>query len=568
MESTLGYSPCHSDLNLRRLRRSDGLAIHQVLRQFQHAHSFAMIAITVAYLVRGASKRHLDASEPEAGSDSTWLISTVLIFSFFLNRSWHRITSAKEYVFRIVSRSSKKTLQSCRSSSNALKSFAKVSSSQALSQLARVSSHDALKRFSCSIFESFTSRPKRAALRAITAKECFARLDYIGQLSVKDVSVLFHYARVSNKSDFDRKVFLSEQSKLIRSMVTAMDMAVTVSRGTLAAGKKIDSAALPGDIDALYFVAASRIFAEWRSLRLVPSGYKRYSVAMGLALRDALQNLMKIENAVHSYLKCQVAAQDGNIEAIPSPSLRQLLQHELQTNVHPNLPRLTDNSAASGLLWTKRQIHYQVSVFQNTLDIPVTFPNAKEGALAAYKEVYEAYHGWAVKQVFQHSLGGTPPVEDIWRQMQPPERPAEDDCTKVKIESSQAKRIHIPRLPDVSEETLPLDGANEFVFALDSFGRHVASEWNKMLRHFNCVSDDEHRHSNLILSRESLVNMNALDKSILLEPITHQTHVRGGNDHLFSVKDNIRCHTRHMMPMLEDISKLIDEFHMNDPTKV
>ena len=115
--------------------------------------------------------------------------------------------------------------------------MAKVSSSQALSQLARVSSHDALKRFSCSIFESFTSRPKRAALRAITAKECFARLDYIGQLSVKDVSVLFHYARVSNKSDFDRKVFLSEQSKLIRSMVTAMDMAVTVSRGTLAAGK-------------------------------------------------------------------------------------------------------------------------------------------------------------------------------------------------------------------------------------------------------------------------------------------------------------------------------------------
>jgi hypothetical protein len=129
-------------------------------------------------------------------------------------------------------------------------------------------------------------------LQAITAKECFARLDYIEQLSIRDIAVIFRYAKLVNRANFDKKQFQKEQNKLIRAMVTAIDMAVVISRGAASAlPKRTTPVAEPlspsGEMDALYFVAAIRIFVEWRALRLVPPGFKRYSLSMNMARGDS-----------------------------------------------------------------------------------------------------------------------------------------------------------------------------------------------------------------------------------------------------------------------------------------
>ena len=159
---------------------------------------------------------------------------------------------------------------------------------------------------------------------AITSPVCFARSDYIEQLSVTDITTIFQYATLVNQDMFDRKSFTSKQNKLIRAMVTAMDVAVQLSRGSSAthfskaqqleqqkrqhAQKKVEqegeaspsslssseeeshadnTVASTGNMDALYFVAAARIFAEWRVVRLVPPGYKRYAFSINLARRDS-----------------------------------------------------------------------------------------------------------------------------------------------------------------------------------------------------------------------------------------------------------------------------------------
>ena len=290
----------------------------------------------------------------------------------------------------------------------------------AFSSLKKVSSVDRLKNLSRNLLSSLDSCS--LLLQAITRKECFARLDYIERLSINDIAILFRYASDVNLIDFDKSKFLSEQTKIVRGVVTAMDMAVKVSRGCLTEGTKTTEAERgEGDVDALYFVAATRIFAEWRNMRLVPKGYQRYAVGLSLAYRDVLQNLEKIERGIHDYLRYHQALDTSNsVKPIPSPTLRQLLKYELDTKMHKKLPCLGEKSAASGLLWTKRQLHYQVATLNNTLEVPHCYPTAKEAASAAYRIVYDEYHGWAVKKIFSHSFGGSPPLDEIWLCLDPP----------------------------------------------------------------------------------------------------------------------------------------------------
>jgi hypothetical protein len=54
-----------------------------------------------------------------------------------------------------------------------------------------------------------------------------------------------------------------------------------------------------------------------------------------------------------------------------------IVQHEIELRVHAHLPVLADKSAASGLLWAKRQIHYQTLLFENISQIPFAFPSSK-----------------------------------------------------------------------------------------------------------------------------------------------------------------------------------------------
>lgn len=397
-----------------------------------------------------------------------------------------------------------------------------------------------------------------------------------------DLTVLFRYAASVNHADFNRKQFLAGQSDLIRAMVTAIDLAASVSRGSSSEAAKIasDADAKQGNIDALYFLATTRIFAEWRTVRLVPNGFKRYSVAMNLAYRDVLQNLTKIESAVHAYLKYHLGGSLSDIDGqttIPSPSLRQLLQYELDTNVHPKLPRLTENSAASGLLWAKRQLHYQEATFTNVLQVPVVYPSSKDAGGAAYTEVYEDYHGWAVKHVFQHSFGGSPPVEVIWKAMVPPKRALKASSSSTN-DSPRSQRMPERKLSEVSEDTFPLDGErpeNEIIVALDNFGKHITGEWNKLLSNINCVTDEEHKQTNLVASAESFLDIQGLastsfDDSVDDSVVEQQVGIASAPaaSPVDKVKREIKEHIQVMWPIVGELTGLIEELNMNDPTRV
>jgi hypothetical protein len=89
-----------------------------------------------------------------------------------------------------------------------------------------------------------------------------------------------------------------------------------------------------------------------------------------------------------------------NREPMPRiPTLRQLLQYEIDVDFHPNskLPRLKEKSAAMGLLWVVRQLQYQTTIFKNVISVPEVFPTAIDAVSAAYSKVYSNFHGWAVQ---------------------------------------------------------------------------------------------------------------------------------------------------------------------------
>lgn len=446
------------------------------------------------------------------------------------------------------------------SSGNLKKSF---SSAEALSRLSRVSSSETLKKLSSTIRNTLKSYTRRAALKSITRKECFAKLDYVGQLSIQDMITLFRYVNDVNQIDFQKKRFMVDQNPLVRSIVTAMDMAVTMSRGH-ARSIRLSGHRQKGQIDSLYFTAVVRVFAEWRSLRLVPTGYNRYAVGLNLAYRDVLQNLAKIEDGVHAYLKFYANAVDG--EKLACPTLRQLVEFELHTNVHVAIPSLKEKSAASGLLWTKRQLHYQTSLFENTLHVPHKYETTQAGVAAAYSEVYDRYHGWAVKQVFAHSFGGSPPLDAIMKQMLP-ESP-EDRKQNTELGFSRS-------LSDISRDDDSLD--NEFLAALEGFGKQVSRKWDDVVRFFNCVDDDgddekQSRSQNLILSSESYLDMTGFDSShlsIVQEcPSEDSDDSPIASDPIEGVKAGSLDFVKELRPLIEDIGGLIDEFNMNDPARV
>lgn len=620
---------------------------------------------------------------------TTPIIAVVLVAAFLA----HLPTSWRERIRTTLPNN--KYFQSWRdySQSSNLKSSG-GSHSRALSTLSRVASVNTFKNLSKNLLYSLDNScySLRAALQAITRKECFARSDYIERLSINDVALLFRYGcRVRSmncQGKEEKRRFLAEQSQIVRAVITAMDMAVQVSRGGLQEGRRESSSPSQqqqhpqrqqqapddmGDMDALYFVAATRIFAEWRALRLVPKGYQRYAVALSLAYRDVLQNLEKMERGVHDYLKYHqsVVKQNNNSNTqtpktsttsasengdIPSPTLRQLLVFESETKVHKNLPHLADKSSASGLLWTKRQLHYQTATFQNTLEVPVYYPTPREAAKAAYRIVYNDYHGWAIQKIFAHGFGGSPPLDALWATMDPPkDMPGTSSISNgtrkvdsgrnhsgisrekmLRLQHGKDKRKSRPpsfddpperTLSDVTDGSLVRSGGsdrsdysnqeeedNRFLLALEKIGKGVAEKWEDMLRLFNCGGGEEKKKAtdNLILSSESHFNLNQLamnsgsvheflqqrqlqheqsedDDAVTAVTASTQSTLsesryddhddgmagpvaavprRPLTDPIEQSKRDTEDFVREVSPMIADLGKLLDEFNMDDPTRV
>lgn len=272
---------------------------------------------------------------------------------------------------------------------------------------------------------------KHRAEPLFSATNPFVSVKEITQMTLADVAITFKYAIESSKEGFDRKLFQSKgdnghaPSKLMLSVIDVIDDASQESRGnnilptlTHMSDKSEDRSVKTGEVDALKFCAAMRILAEWRVIRQVPAGYKGYAVGMNLGHKDVVQNLAKIETVVHDWI---ASHSTENEDTLRSPTIRQLLQYEVNHNVHPNnkLPILKEKSVGMGLLWVRRQLHYQTAIFANILNVPDRYPETKTAVGAAYTEVYGKYHGWAVQKIFNYSFQAAPQAVVIYRHMNP-----------------------------------------------------------------------------------------------------------------------------------------------------
>ena len=408
----------------------------------------------------------------------------------------------------------------------------------------------------------------------ISGKDCFLPLEEVERLSLADVKDVFRYASEVGKQDFDRRAFCSSLSPRLRKVLNAMDRVTAESGGGayLAPAQADDES-----IDALHLAAAVRIFAEWRSLRLVPPTCKpRYSFAMGLARRDLIQNVQKIEIAAHSWMihTCE----EGN-QAPSSPTVRQILEFEVSRRMHHRLPVLADKSGASGVLWTKRQVQYQTRLLANVSQIPVSFPTTSAAVTAAYKATYEDYHGFLVKQIFQRSFEAAPQAQEILCGMNPlPSSTSADSDTVAETDewSHAGTEVDDNDIDDgwlqIPVETTTSDPSHDALLSqaavamaqirtenpLDRVGTFFEEHWIKL---------------------QSLIGQ-CVGVQVDNNPIRNalQVHVDGSHDVEGSVRltkealhaaDNvIPSFVAVMEPLLDNLERLIAELNMNDPTKI
>lgn len=439
-------------------------------------------------------------------------------------------------------------------SSDALRSFSRIKSRAALSRITKVASSADIRQLSKSIRTSISNYRGGKSLKAITGKHSFVRHSFISKLSITDIVLLYRYASDLNQIDFEKKEFMADQSQLVRAVITAIDLAVKISRGGVSKGPLEVSERKEGDMDALYFVAVTRIFAEWRKihLSLEGKGYRAYTTSVNFSSRDMIQNLSKIEVSVHQYLnKVGSQRQGGEGASIASPTLRQLLQFERDSGIHKNLPRVEEKSAASGLLWTKRQINYQLAVLRNFLKVPEEFQTAGEAGRAAYGEVYIQYHNWALRQIFLRSFGSVPPLEMLFLSIKVIDNDFADDATTPTI---------VSQLSDDSTQEEESD-ENELLIALDSFVKEVATKWGEFFGQFNCLDDKKKMNhpENIFQIDESYAVSQDEDEDVI-KP--------SGLKSLEMAKQAASNFVEDMTPFLVDIESLIDQLNMSDPSRV
>jgi len=290
--------------------------------------------------------------------------------------------------------------------------------------------------------ESNKDKKKSHHKSPLSASIPFFPVEALGGLTLAEIGKSFEYAVHSTRDGFNQEQFLAGLRKEVKAMLDAMDKAASTSRGKNV-HKVITGLEKTGGIDVFEFCAAARILSEWRLVRQVPEGYKRYSVSMKMGHKDIVQNIGKIEDSAHGWIDSQKEKQSDKA-TIFSPTIRDLLQYETDMNYHPQLPRLKEASGAMGLLWVRRQLDFQTTVFEKLLEIPQNIPSSVEAFNDAYKHIYSRYHGAAVKKVFTYSLNRAPEIHQVYNCMNPRR-------LKEIQESLGAEKLSIP------EETIMQD---------------------------------------------------------------------------------------------------------------
>ena len=517
------------------------------------------------YSTRLVSSSFLGHLSDRSMLDGTWVVVYVLLVRFLLTHPLSRLWDWWRNV---------------RDSTN--------------SAMTRVSSSETVTRIRSSVSTGLSSSAKLLTLTGgcgsgvgmgfgdpsmvISAKEPFLSKDEIAQLSLTDIQLIFRYATEIGHTSFDRREFTMYLREPVKQALDAVDRVTAASGGgAYLQVYHSNEDEEETDIDALHFAAAMRIFAEWRSLRLVPKGSNhRYAFGMGMARRDLIQNIAKIEDAAHVWL-CDEARSSAS-GGLTIPTLRQLLQYEIDRNVHRYLPRLEEKSGASGLLWAVRQLKYQTSIFANLVQVPYGFPTSRDAILAAYRFVYEDYHGFFVKQIFQNSFEAAPKAQEVI------------DFMHVPIEEPGYCSIDTPNQKDGSWVNIPHDLAKQASFGSSSassssstssivqglesehepnlfeeIGNFLVDEWQKLFA--QCAGIQMQNEP----SRNVMHSTVPAEDSVVDQP-TNTSFALVQDDPFGSigivVRDVIPSYLTAMQPILANLEDLIENLNMNDPTKV
>ena len=465
----------------------------------------------------------------------------------------------------------------------------------------------------------------------LSLSEPFISTGDIAEMTLREISYTFRFVIEAGREGFDMESFLSQDfenepiTARMEKAARAIESAVEISRGpdVLPATTALHhdqettdggpmSSVGYGDIDALKFCAAMRILAEWRVLRQVPPGYKGYAVGMSLGQKDVVSNVAKIEIAAHEWIEARSGQesqcdQDEVCTQRRSPTLRQLLLHEIETDVHPNnkLPRLKEKTSAMGLLWVRRQLHYQTSIFDNIISVPTTFPTVIDAVGAAYTEVYGKLHGWAVQKIFNYSFQAAPNALEIFRHMNPRHlaqvkavaksgevssdevSPTEEDLNIEEslseaqvphFSSTQSNDIKNSRI-EVVEEFPGIEnqkkGDNPFLKFVDNvgkdienIGRHVGNEWDKVVCNVSNIFKKPSEEDDCQAKHNSLSTRGGGSKQSKPELSDDEIDEYVTKEMERDAKDHIVIYLKVARPMLSDLSGLFEEMNMDDPTKV
>jgi hypothetical protein len=211
-------------------------------------------------------------------------------------------------------------------------------------------------------------------------------------------------------------------------------------------------------------------------------------------------------------------------------------------------------------------------VLSNLAQIPFAFPSSRAAVTAAYKSTYEDYHGFFVKQIFQNSFDAAPEAREILCYMNLPATtdietvPEVDDWSDV---ADDDMWVQFPveswseKIPE-STHTGPKEPQKRPPPALNNnnpVGIFLEQHWTKLQNLIGqCVG----------VQVNSNPSRNVMEAQQLDDPTT----AGGGGGGFFSkevwhtVDNVIPSYISVMQPLLDSIERLIEEFNMNDPTKI
>jgi hypothetical protein len=445
----------------------------------------------------------------------------------------------------------------------------------------------------------------------LSAATPFVPVSSIADMTLGDLTAAFRYAIESTRPDFNEKRFLDTINDRMKPIIMGLKNAAAKSRGEgvePAATNVVSSKfpAMAGDnVDALQFCAAMRLFAEWRVVRQVPDGYKAFAVGMSLGQKDVLQNVAKIEKAVHDWIEYRRDLLDNQSQldgatgigydtcpaspgskdcTLRSPTLRQLLEHEVDLDTHDNsrLPRLKDKTAAMGLLWVRRQLQYQTALFANILQVPTKFSTTNRAVQTAYNDVYDQYHGWAVQKIFGYSFQAAPEAHVIYRYMNPHQLKVSFQRARLQLKSTRVDSVDVQSDNDLNPFQKVWEKIVD-IFDNDSSDIKSDNELNPFQKVWEKIVDIVDNDSSDIKSDNELNPFQKVWEKIVdifdndSRPVVGvETIVMGGQEvEAFVTQEmtedahnHISLYLDIIQPVLGELSGLFNDLNMDDPTKV